>query len=189
MTLTPTEDFAAALRGYSRSYFRLETRQVYRGSGEDVWLAAFQAGALSPPPDPEQDEWEAIQHAHRDAGHTTERVHVVVEPLTDYLRFELTWMYALNAAAGERIWIADATRGWPAGVPRSDFHLFDSTVLFLGDYTPDGTWLGVTRDDRPAALAAARSARAAALKQVQPWETYIAGRPDLTARLPKVTTS
>jgi hypothetical protein len=41
--------------------------------------------------------------ANRDAGRTQQRVHVVTEPLTDYLAYELTWEYGLHAAAGEDI--------------------------------------------------------------------------------------
>jgi hypothetical protein len=188
VTLAPTEDFAAALHDYTRSYFRLETLQTYRGSGEDVWLAAFERGDLAPPPDPEQDEWEELLRAHRDAGHVMQRVHVVVEPLTPYLRFELAWMYALNTACGERVGIVDATRRWPAEVPRLDFHLFDDAHLFVAQYAQDGTWRGVTRVGDTREIEAACTARAAALDHSQSWETFIADRPDLAARLPRVTT-
>jgi hypothetical protein len=188
VTLTPTEDFAHALHGYARAYFRLETLQSYRGSGEDAWPAAFRRGEPAPPHDVEQDEWETILRRHRDAGHLMQRVHVIVQPLTDYLRFELAWMYALNVACGERIGIVDATSGWPSGVPRGDFHLFDDALLFVADYSSDGTWLGVTRVDDMRKIEAARRGRDAALHHAQPWETFIADRPDLAARLPRATT-
>src|SRR4051794_15979630 len=58
----------AALRDDVRySVFRLETLQEYRGSGEDAWISAFNDGAAGPPPDPAQDEWEALVQAHRRA--------------------------------------------------------------------------------------------------------------------------
>jgi hypothetical protein len=56
-------------------------------------------GDASPPPDQEQDDGEATIREHRRAGRLLERVHVVVEPLTDYVRYELTWAYAPNVAA------------------------------------------------------------------------------------------
>lgn len=188
MTLAPTQDFAAALHGYTCSYFHLETLQAYRGSGEDAWIEAFERGDPGPPNDPEQDEWETILRGHRDAGHLMRRVHVIVEPLTEYLRFELAWMYALNAACGEQIGIVDATRSWPVDVPRQDFHLFDDKVLFTANYAPDGTWRGVARVTDPRNIEAACGARDAALHHAQPWETFIAARPDLAVRLPQVTT-
>ena len=162
--------------------------QVYRGSGEDDWLAAFHAGDTGPRPHPLRDEWESHLRVHREAGHVMERVHVVVEPLSEYLQFELAWMYAINIAGGEQVGIVDASAGWPPGVPRSDFHLFDSRVLFLGDYAEDGTWLGVTRDDHPAAVRAACAVRDVCLDHAQPWETFIGARPALASRVLKVTT-
>ena len=39
--------------------------------------------------------------ANHRAGRVQQRVHVVAEPLTAYLRYELTWQYGPNAAAGE----------------------------------------------------------------------------------------
>ena len=188
MSLAPTEEFALALRGFTVSYFRLETLQVYRGSGEDDWLAAYQAGEAGPRRDALQDEWESHLRVHREAGHAMQRVHVVVEPLSEYLKFELAWMYAINVAGGEQVGIVDASAGWPPGVPHRDFHLFDSQVLFLGDYAADGTWLGVTRVDDMREIEAARRGRDAALHRAQPWETFIADRPELAARLPRATT-
>jgi len=71
----------------------------------------------------------------------------------------LAWMYAINTAGGEQVGIVDASAAWPPGVPHGDFHLIDSRVLFLSDYAADGTWLGVTRDDHPAAVRAACAVR------------------------------
>jgi hypothetical protein len=38
------EEFDAKFRQFQSSVFRLETLQVYRGSGEDDAIAAFQSG-------------------------------------------------------------------------------------------------------------------------------------------------
>src|SRR5439155_13702096 len=97
------EEFDARFRQFRSSVFRLESLQVYRGSGEDDAILAFQAGLAEPPEDPEQTEWEEMIRANRRAGRVMQRVHVVIEPLSPYMRFELTWAYAPNVAAGEDI--------------------------------------------------------------------------------------
>jgi hypothetical protein len=179
------EEFDAVER-FCRSAFRLETLQTYRGSGEDEAIAAFEAGFAAPPDDPEQIEWEAMIRGHIAAGRVMQRVHVVIEPPSDYMRFELTWAYAPNAAAGEDIRIIPVRADeWPAELPHLDFWLFDDTDLYLAHYASDGTWLGVEPIDDPARLDTARIWRDAALRTAQPWADYIGVRPDLTKRLPR----
>lgn len=186
MTAAPAAaEFEAKFRRFHYSVFRLETLQVYRGSGEDEWIAAFEAGHPAPPPDPEQDAWEEMIRANRRAGRVMQRVHVVAEPVSDYMAFELTWAYAPNVTAGEDIRVIPVRDGrWPEDVPRGDFWLFDSTELFDARYTDDGTWLGVAPVTDPARIVQACRARAAALHQAQPWRDYMAARPQLAARVP-----
>jgi len=184
VTLVPAEDFEHRFHTFRYSAFRLETLQDYKGSGEDDWIAAFTAGAHTPPPDPAQDEWEAMIRANRRARKVMQRVHVVVEPLSDYLRFELTWMYGLSRAVGEEIGIIDATHGWPEDVPHADFHLFDSSDMYDAHYAPDGTWLGVEQVTDPVKIVAGCRWRDAALHHAQSWESFVKARPDVAARLP-----
>ena len=42
-----------------------------------------------------------------------QRVHVVAEPLTEYLRFDIDWSYPLNAATGEDIRLTRAITALP----------------------------------------------------------------------------
>ena len=89
-TLIPPENFTVQFREFSYTAYRLETLQSYAGSGEDEDLAAFRAG-LPEPASPAKDEWTAMIADNHRAGKIQQRVHVVSEPLTDYMRFELTW--------------------------------------------------------------------------------------------------
>ena len=53
------------------------------------------------------------------AGKVFQRVHVVTEPLTDYLRYELGWSYPPNVEAGEDIRILSRAESGPlASLPR-----------------------------------------------------------------------
>src|SRR5262249_3256297 len=105
--------------------------------------------------------------------------------LTDYLAYELCWEYAPHTAAGEDIRIIPVTGHWPEDVPRSDFTLFDSQLLFRLHYTAEGTLLGAEPATDPADVAAACRARDAALRQAVPWAEYMSRHRALARRLPK----
>lgn len=178
--------FESRYRECRYSAFRFEGLQVYRGSGEDDWIRAFEQGLPAPPHDPAQDDWEAVIRGHRAAGRVMQRVHTVLEPLSAYLRFELTWAYAPNAAAGEDIRVIPIGAGerWPPDLPRRDFHLFDNSELYDAHYSEDGTWLGVEAVGDPTRIVRACRWRDALLHRGVPWAEFIASRPDLAARLP-----
>ena len=183
--LPGADRLASAFRTFRYSVFRLETLQAYVDPVEIRGLAAFQRGDPEPPPDPVEAEWSALLRAHRDAGRTQQRVHVVTEPISDYLAYELTWEYAPHSAAGEDIRIIPITGGWPDDVPRADFTLFDASVLFQLSYGSDGTWLGAEPLTNPASVAAACFARDAALHQAMPWAQYMTRHSGLVQRLPR----
>jgi hypothetical protein len=159
--------------------------QAYAGSDEDPARLAFQRGDLIPPPDPHQDQWLAMLRAHRDAGRTQQRVHIVREPVSEYLEFELTWEYDPHMAAGEDIRIIPITDTGPIDVPDRDFWLFDSQQLFGLSYDDDGNWLGVQHITDAAEVARACFVRDAALHQSTPWADYMATKPALLQRLPR----
>jgi len=176
-------DFWAPFETFSYSVFRLETLQSYAGSGEDADLAAFAEGRPRPQ-DPGRIRWSDMLTANRRAEKVQQRVHVVAEPPTGYIQYELTWQYGPNAAAGEQIGIIPVALGeWPADLPRSDFWLFDSSVLYAMHYGPDGTWLGAEPVTDPGRIVEACRWRDAALYHAMPWEAYIASHPDLKRHL------
>jgi hypothetical protein len=125
--------------------------------------------------------------AHRAAGKVWQRAHVVREPISDYMAYELTWEYGPHVAAGEDIRIIAVTAGeWPADVPTAaDFWLFDSHEVFGLGYDDAGRWLGARRVIDPVAVADACLIRDAALHQSIPWADYISRHPELIKRLPK----
>ncbi len=178
-------EFSGWFRQFRRSCFRLETLQCYRGSGEDDSIRAFLAGQ-TPQPHPGKQEWMTLVGAAIRDGRTMQRVHVVTEPLTDYVRFEVAWSYAHSVAAGEDVRIIPLAEGgaWPLDVPLRDFWLFDDTELFGMCYDADGTWIGVAHLTDPSAALVACQQREAALRLAQPWVTYVSERPELAQRVP-----
>lgn len=169
---------------FTRSAFRLETLQSYGSSGEDAAFDAFLAGQPYVRPSGKIRWLDNIARA-RAVGATMSRVHVVREPLTDYLRFELTWAYEPNVAAGDDIWIIAVADGepWPVGLPEDhDFWLVDDR-LYEMEYANDEarSWVGVHPTDDPARTERALAWRDVALDLAVPWCAYIESRPELAA--------
>ena len=100
-----------------RSWFRLETLQVYAVDYEDEGQATFaRTGLVDRAPTP----WRQMIRRHVDFGRSLRRVHIVEEPLTDYLRYELA-VYDLNAEAGEDTGIVAVREGgWAPGASEVD---------------------------------------------------------------------
>lgn len=182
-------EFSAWFSQFRRSCFRIETLQCYGGSGETDSIETFLAGD-TPAPHPGKREWMQLVSAAVRAGKVMQRVHVVTEPVTDYMTFELAWSYAYNVAAGEDVRIIPLSEdeGWPSGIPRDgrDFWLFDESELFRLHYNQDGTWLGVEHVENRHWVTIANAQRRYALELAQPWLKYINNRPELARRVPDV---
>lgn len=71
-------------------------------------------------------------------------VHVVREPLSDYLRYQFEWCYCQNVAAGQQIRIlsvADAAAG-EALLELGDFSVIEGAQAVQMRYGRDGSYLG-----------------------------------------------
>lgn len=179
-------EFVDKFYQFRYSVFRLETLQSYGNSGEDADFEAFVAGRPRPA-NPGHEQWQAMVRANVAAGRIMQRVHVVSEPLSQYLQLELTWGYGPNAAAGEDIGIIAVRAGqaWPTDVPEAtDYWLFDSTELYHQHYDSDGMWLGTELVKDPARIVTACRWRDAALHQAVPWQDYLSDRPELARHVP-----
>lgn len=177
-------EFGALFDSYAHSVFRLETLQIYRGQRDLDLLDQFLADKPRPP-DPIKDRWTSMIVSNVQAGKAVQRVHVVREPLTDYLRFELTWGYELNAAAGEDVRIIALVQhdAWPVDLPQHDYWLFDSVERYDMHY--DGNWvcLGAEHVTEPQKIVDACRWRDAALHYGTPWSAYVHSKPHLVRHL------
>jgi hypothetical protein len=165
-----TGAFGALFAGVQRSWFRLETLQGYDVGYERSEYDAFTRGEV---PDMTPGPWQEMIASHVAAGRVLARVHVVTEPLTAYLRYELA-CYPRNAAAGEDIRLIPVRRGteWPHGVPRHDYWLFDERDVWLMAYDDAGRFLYTEQHNED--LENAIRYRDAALRQSVSLTAYLA---------------
>lgn len=168
----PGPDWAALFTGAKDSLFRLEGGAVqdYLAPDEVDAVARFRVGQ-----DPQIDLtwWTSLARSHRDAGRSMSRVRIVVEPPSEYTRFEFI-AYPVMAAAGDDIRIISVSPGaWPRGLPREDFWVIDDAVWTLV-YDRGGTLLRAELLDDPDAIADHLLWRDIALAQSIPVNDYLA---------------
>ena len=165
-------EFDALFTSFEHTAYRLETLQAYDVSYEVEPYQTFMAGRPRPA-DSSKDEWVGMIKTAVEAGKIFQRVHVVTEPLTDYLRYELGWSYPPNVEAGEDIRILPAQSGhWPT-LPRYDYWLFDSSDLWVMEYADDGTFRWIERVEDPRVIVRHAYWRDAALHQAIPYRDYM----------------
>jgi hypothetical protein len=158
-----SEEFFARFR---KSAFRLEALPQYLGTSDPAFRAFSEGRPLPLSERPTKQDW-----MHRVAnacaqGKRIYRVHVLDQPLTPYLQYELA-SYPENVKAGEEVYIADR-----AGRPQladltEDFWLCDADsdrpFALLMDYDAEGRFLKGELSDAPAVIEKCRRQRDLAL--------------------------
>jgi uncharacterized protein DUF6879 len=172
--ITPgAPEWAALFSSFTDSAFRLETLQAYDVPAERDTFRRFAAGDSGSRPD--MQDWCALIGESVDAGRSMSRVHVITEPLTTYIRYELG-AYAPGSAAGEQILIVPVRDGrWPARIPHADFWLFDDSLLLSLGYNQAGQLTGGILIGSGEPLDDARRARDEAVRLSVPYADYLAG--------------
>jgi len=179
--ITNLDDVLDLFEGFETSMYRLEALQVYDVAYERDRYEAFLAGE---PVDLAPSSWQNLVRRHRAEGRDVDRVHVVFEPLTEYLRYEMSTAYQRNAAAGERIAIiATAEGSWPAHVPTVDYWLFDDRDLWIMIYDAQGQFVAAERRTEPTEVQRSVSGKYAALRAAVPLADYLAAQPPLLRRV------
>jgi hypothetical protein len=178
------EDIGQLFRDFRHSAFRLETLDSYAISTEETAFAAWMDGREIPL-DEDMDGWLEIVRDARAAGKTMQRVHVIREPVTDYVHWELGWGQKHSVAAGEDIRLIPH-RGdeWPARIPQPgyDFWLFDEAhpgeakvAIYRFDESKRPVKLTISKS--PSVIAQFCQWRDAALEAAIPFHLYVDRNP------------
>ena len=158
---------------FGRSAYRLETLDEYDSPRTRIRVARFLAGE---PDLPEvRAYWDQVVGDALRAGKIMQRVHVVGEPPTDYLRFELH-VYQESARAGEDIRILPMTAAGDLNLPDFDYWLFDDRRAAVMYYGERGTWLRTEMVTDPGFVATCQHWRDEALSRAIPLSDYMKER-------------
>lgn len=174
------EELGRLLDGFEHTAYRLELLPAYDEDSEKAALASFIAGR-EPDIYPGRRGWLERLRSARDAGKVMQRVHVVAEPLSDYLRFEIGWAYTQSQDAGEDIRILPAGHAPAPVTGAADYWLFDSRTMVRMEYDGRGRLDRLYRAADPGEIVAACYARDAALHYAVPLDVYAERRLRLRA--------
>jgi hypothetical protein len=175
------DDFAGLFDWFKVRAFRLETLDRYAADYEEEALRRFLAGE---PVDPGIiAPWLDRVAAVTAAGRRMERVHVVTEPLSDYLRFEMDG-YRFTVAAGEDVRILPRPAARALELPGEDFWLFDDGPVARMHYDRYGSFLGADLVEEPDLVASYTRWRDVALQAATPYVQYVAEHRELRPLTP-----
>ncbi|MEY9213229.1 hypothetical protein NI17_001805 [Thermobifida halotolerans] len=137
------EELAEYFASFTSSAFRLETLDTYRVAEEAEYFDRFLSGGDFP------EEWRHNPWVRSitSTGRRLRRVRVLTPPLSDYLRFQLSWGYPGNVRDGEEISILNLSDHPVPDLPDHDFWLFDEKTVLRMHYTGTGEFLGAERID------------------------------------------
>lgn len=153
------------------SAYRLELLDEYDSPRTRLRVARFLAGL---PDDAKvRSYWDRVVGEARRAGKTMQRVHLITEPLTDYLRFELAF-YRGSVVAGEDIRILPGDLAVGIGLPGFDYWLFDGERAAVMYYCDRGSWLHTEIVTEPSFVADCCRWRDQALSRAAPLGDYMA---------------
>ncbi len=154
----------------TRSAFRLETLPQYLVPQEEVRFTAWKAGVAPPRRTPENDAAMARLQSDLRRGLRRYRVHILDQPLTPYLRFEL-YLYLDSVAVGNEISVADRDAHPELADLREDFWMFDDETVVRMFYDEEGHFL---RPELAEDIEPYRAMRDVALRHSEPLLDYMA---------------
>jgi hypothetical protein len=169
-----TPDLGRLFQSFRSTAFRLECLPAYAVT-EDDEAQAFHLWLEGEQPPQKEREWPKLCASAVAARKSMQRVRLVTQPLSEYLRFEMEWGYPPNVAAGEDIRILDHE---PEGLLKVDFWLFDDASAVVLEYDDQGHFL------RPVVAETVepyRQAKELALASSEPFARYLERNP--TARI------
>jgi hypothetical protein len=141
--IKPGAEFADLCRNFAHSAWRWECQGTYHEAEEREPLLAWRDGH---PDNSFLTPWLDQIRALRAQGRTFERVRMMTDPPTEYLRwmFEITH---LNVEAGEDIrWIGE-DHARRLGAPGEDFYLFDDRLVATLHFDENGVAGAEVTDD------------------------------------------
>jgi hypothetical protein len=180
------EEFLDLFRRMRHSAYRLELRDRYNVTAETDRWNAFQSSDWA-----RLDELNRVQRAPwmrligeaTSRGKTVERVRVVSEPPTDYIRFELR-LNAGNAEVGEDIRYLPRQETVGMELPGEDYWLFDSEAAVVLRFDEDDVMTGMELVDAPSTIDRYCMGRVTAWRYAVPYSQYIKKWTDLAESPP-----
>jgi hypothetical protein len=152
------DDLGAWIAGrHKQDLLRVQTLARYDSASDGEDFERYLRGEAEPSA-PHKQAWLDRLAADAEHGRIRRNVHIVEQPLSDYLRYQFEWCYVYNVAAGQDVRVLDISSN-PAAAHLAacgDFAVVEGVDVARNRYAPDGVFLGAVQapSDTAAALAA-----------------------------------
>jgi hypothetical protein len=173
---TDSDAFLNLFSHFRHAAYRLEVRTMYGTAGEDEPYQQFLAHQ-----DPGRrwfQPWLDLMTEQTRMGKLVERVRVVDEPPSPYLRFEL-FNTPHNLDAGEDIRYLARSEATTLDLPDYDYWVFDSRLLVFLRFGDDDRFLGFEQTDDPAVVLRHLQAKDAAWHHALTFGDYVEKHPEI----------
>lgn len=165
------EAFGALFRDFESSAWRWEAQGTYNQPDEVEPWQRWRDGI----PVLQDLDWlrpwlDEIQAATK-SGKVFQRVRMLTEPLTEYLRWQMEVTPA-NLAAGEEISLVTQAAAARLGLPEHDFWIFDHAKVAVLHYGPEGL-IGAEIVTEPATVARYEQWRKIACAEAVPYDDFV----------------
>lgn len=168
--MTP-EELGRLFSTFERSAFRLECLSAYAVT-EDAEAEAFRLWLAGEQPAKKDRDWPKLVASATASGKSMQRVRII-RVMTDYLRFELSWGYPDNVAAGEDIRILELRPSESlVDMPNEDYWLFDDAIMVRLEYDGAGRFLRAVAVRDPAQVRRCCRWRDAVMARAMPFDSY-----------------
>lgn len=169
--ITDPAAFSRLFSEFAHTAYRLEVRTAYGVTDEDVPFQKYLAG--EDPGIQWLQPWLDLMSAQTRKGKQVRRVRVVDDPPSDYLRWEID-NTPYNLRAGEDIRYLSRGRANELDLPRTDYWIFDDSLLALLEFDEDDRFLGFRRTADSATLSQHNHWRDEAWRDALPYRQYVA---------------
>ena len=168
-----SDEWRALFLGFRETLFRLETLPSYESESEKATIQAFLSGADPSPADTNSAKYHAEIKATIASGKSIERLHVVPDILTDYLKWEIFWSYRHLANVGAKVYLLEASRHSDLAKEASELYLVDNQHLIHVEYDSKGAFRALSRDTDRSMVNKAVELRKKLLVHATPLEEYM----------------
>ncbi|MGH3517015.1 MAG: DUF6879 family protein [Haloechinothrix sp.] len=166
--IEPGPDFRRLVTGFARTAWRWECQGTYREPSEQEPFRLWREGRSDAS---FLDGWLGTVRGFCAEGRTFERVRMVTQPPTEYLRWQFS-LTGLNVEAGEDIrWLSEADAK-TFGAPTFDYYLLDDDLVVVMQFG-DGGVAGAEVTDDPSAVEEAQRWRTVAWAHATPHTKYM----------------
>lgn len=175
MTSVPVsgDEWGTLASTFRETMFRLEALAEYDSPDERPLIQAFERGETSVPTGP-LAEYFTAQRELVLSGKSVERVHVVPDELTPYLRWQILWAYQHLADAGVKVYLLPESKCRELANRAFEFYLIDDTHLIEVVYGPRGNFLELRRETNIDRITEAQDIRNQMLREAIPFKDFVA---------------